>query len=98
MKNVVYTPDGEKITMHDHDWVMVDVTTHLNGTAKAPIAGATVLWRCTRRQCQGYRTSEYEFRKPRVNQQPNTYSPTIDSIMVGGLRHQIHSEMAGPLA
>ena len=58
----VFNPDGEELTLHDHNWVMDGVTLHPMPDVKRPVAGATVLWRCTKRNCQGLRESKYQFR------------------------------------
>jgi len=96
MTKPAYTPDGDRIPSHDHEWVMVDVTMHPNPDHKRPILGATVLWRCNRRNCNCYRKSEYPFTRPRKNQQPNTFSPTLDAIIGGGLRQVVATELNSP--
>mgnify|MGYP000005808333 CR=1 FL=1 len=84
-KEVFYTPDGEKVTRHEHHWVQVDMTVHPNPSSTVrPIRGATVLWRCTRRGCGGYRTQVYDFRRPRSNQQVNALRRGIDVINLEG--------------
>ena len=80
-----FTADGEPITIHDHDWVMVSVTMHPNPNIKRPVLGATVLWRCTRRNCQGLRESEYNFRKPRANQHANRFSAGVRALVEVGV-------------
>lgn len=89
-----YTPDGEPIPDHEHDWVMVDVTIHPNPNFKRPVMGATVLWRCSKRNCHGHRKAQYKFRRPRVNQQPNSYSPSLDALLGGDVTRPIQSETA----
>ena len=91
---VQYTPDGDRVTVHEHDWVMMDVTMHPNPDAKRPLAGVTVLWRCHRRGCQGFRQAPYRFLRPRSNQQPNMLSPTLDTIMQGELRQRVMAEIS----
>jgi hypothetical protein len=76
-----YTADGEPITLHDHDWVMVTVTMLPNPDIKRPMLGATVLWRCTRRNCQGLREVQYKFTKPRINQNANRFSSNVRAIV-----------------
>jgi len=79
----VYTPDGELVYEHDHHWVQVSVTILPNpvGGPERPIIGATVLWRCSRRNCNGYRDTKYNFRRPRTNSTPNRFSATVRSIV-----------------
>lgn len=79
----VYTPDGELVTLHDHNWVMDSVTMHPQPDIAKPLAGCTVLWRCTRRNCQGLRETKYNFRKPRANQLANQFSAKVDTILIG---------------
>ena len=76
----VFNPDGEELTLHDHNWVMDGVTLHPMPDVKRPVAGATVLWRCTKRNCQGLRESKYQFRRPRVNQNPNQFNAKIRAL------------------
>ena len=75
-----FTPDGEEVTIHDHKWVMDGVTLHPMPDIKRPVAGATVLWRCTKRNCQGLRESKYTFRKPRANQNANQFSVKVQTL------------------
>lgn len=72
-----FTPDGEPVPAHDHAWTMVSKTDHPGTDIARPIIGCTVLWRCTRRSCAAHREVAYTFRKPRANQQANTYSTSI---------------------
>ena len=78
-----YTPDGELVILHDHHWVQVSVTLIPNpvGGPERPIMGATVLWRCTRRNCNGYRESKQDFRRPRSNSNANRFSAEVRSIV-----------------
>ena len=48
-----FTADGEPITIHEHIWVMVSVTLHPGAESKRPVLGASVVWRCTKRNCKG---------------------------------------------
>ena len=76
-----YTADGEEVTVHEHTWVQVSVTIHPNPIATRPILGALVLWRCTRRNCQGLRETNYQFKKPRSNSNPNRFSNNLRAIV-----------------
>jgi len=76
-----YTADGEPITIHDHLWVMVDVTMHPGVEPKRPILGASVLWRCTKRNCKGLREQKYNFKRPRSNQNVNHFSAQTRAII-----------------
>jgi hypothetical protein len=76
-----YTADGEPIVIHEHSWVMVTVTMHPGPEAKRPVLGATVLWRCTRRNCKGLREEKYNFKRPRSNQNVNHFSAQVLAIV-----------------
>ena len=68
---IIYTPDGDKVTLHDHHWIQVSVTVIPNPDVARPIAGTKVLWRCSRRNCQGLKEVKYTFRKPTVKATAN---------------------------
>jgi len=76
-----YTADGEIVTIHEHVWVQESVTIHPNPVVTRPLLGATVLWRCTRRNCRGLRETNYPFKKPRSNSNPNRFSNAAKSIL-----------------
>ena len=76
-----FTADGEPITIHEHSWMMVTVTMLPGVEAKRPVLGATVLWRCTRRNCKGLREEQYNFKRPRSNQLANRFSSQLRAIV-----------------
>jgi len=70
-----YDPAGNKIQGHDHKWVQSQVT--LTPHPLTGVAGASVGWRCSRRSCRAIRVQEYNFRRPRADQAPNTMSHDV---------------------
>jgi hypothetical protein len=76
-----FTADGEPITIHEHIWVMVSVTLHPGAESKRPVLGASVVWRCTKRNCKGLREQKYNFKRPRTNQNVNMFSAQTRSII-----------------
>ena len=88
-----YDPDGEVVPAHDHNWVMVNMVTHPGVDAARPMIGCTVLWRCTRRGCAGHREVRYTFRRPRSNQQANTYSPSLTALLSGQVRNGVIEDL-----
>jgi hypothetical protein len=88
-----YDPDGELVPAHDHNWVMVQMVTHPGVDAARPIIGCTILWRCSKRNCVGYREVPYNFRRPRSNQQSNTYSPTLTALLSGAVRVNVADDL-----
>jgi hypothetical protein len=83
-QKTVYTPDGDRVSIHEHTWVQVSVTLLPNTShisISKPILGARVLWRCTRRNCKGFRETTYAFKKPRVDSNSNVFSPGLQSVL-----------------
>ena len=78
---ILYTPDGDRVAIHEHTWVQVSVTLLPNTSMARPMLGAKVLWRCTRRNCKGLRETAYAFKKPRVDSNPNVFSPGLQSVL-----------------
>jgi hypothetical protein len=94
MAETRYTPDGDRIPAHEHDWVMYNVTLHPGTDIKRPIIGATVLWRCAKRNCAAWRKHNANFRRPARNQQPNAMSPTAEYVFptIRPIRSAIRAE------
>jgi hypothetical protein len=72
-----YTPAGDLITVHEHKWVQSSITLHPGPTPARPTVGCTVLWRCTRPGCIALYEKPYQFRKPSIKTQGNTFSRPV---------------------
>jgi murein endopeptidase len=75
MPKIYYTPEGEKITEHDHQWTQYAVSLITGATSDKAVTGCNVMWRCTRKGCNDWREDKKLFRKPSKNAQGNSYSP-----------------------
>ena len=66
---------------HEHEWVQESVTMWTSPAKGAPIPGATVRWRCSRRSCDAVRVHEHKFRRPTRRQGPNQFTRDYDFMM-----------------
>ena len=77
MPKTVETPDGDKVTIHDHHWVQYKVELTTGPQADKAGTGCVAHWRCTRPRCDEWVTKKYLFRKPGRTQLGNSYSPNL---------------------
>ena len=78
-------PPRSTVKAHDHEWVLERVTLFTSPARATPIPGASVLWRCSRRDCAAARVSEYKFRRPSKRQTPNVFSRDYPPEKLGSL-------------
>ena len=62
------------VKVHEHEWVLEQVALFTSPARAAPIPGASVMWGCSRCNCDAARVSEYRFRRPSKKQNPNVFS------------------------
>ena len=78
MPKTVETPDGDKITIHDHHWVQYKVELMTGPQTDKPVTGCVAHWRCSRPRCYEWGAKKYLFRKPGRNQIGNWTSPNLN--------------------